>query len=248
MNTITQSLTLSLICLTLTACGDSSESDARNLDNKPAASASTLDGIYFAEGNDSQRGDFGFIAFVDDGKMEAYTTDRLVLSGDLEAKADQSVGTSFLMYNRDKKAYDGSAAVGQYKAKSHFDGRYETVSGATGAFVATYDEQAYHQPASLDIASGVWTVTNTRVSNAIRIDTQGDLYGTDADGCVYSGEVRVGKANRNMYRINLTIESCGGANGQYSGLAARGASDLGDTLMMLVSNDHYGFYFQLQRS
>lgn len=90
-------------------------------------------------------------------------------------------------------------------------------------------------------------MTTTSVSNSVTINTNGDIYGTDADGCVYSGSLSLPDSTKNLYRVNLLIESCGNSNGNYTGLMTGFGSVQPSLLLMLVSNDSYGFSFQLER-
>ena len=235
-----------LFALGLTACGGGGSSDTSNT-GANVINASAMNGIYVGEGSESGFGTFELIAFIQGGQIRAVADTGVGYSGALTAKEDGTYQSSLTLYDFDAAAFDTAGVQGNFESASFFDGSYERSSGPSGSFSATYSAAAYEQPASLDMIDGTWAVTNATVSNSITINTNGDFFGTDADGCVYSGEISVPNPNRNLYQADLLIESCGSVNGSYTGLIGAGINSSGDTLLMLVSNSSFGFAFDLSK-
>lgn len=243
MNKLTKFLSIALIPLLLTACDLFEEEEG-----KTTGGNGDIDGIYSifsSEGGGSSI--FESVALIEGGQIRAFTENGGLYAGGIADHSDGTFDARYTQYSSGNKAVDTVTLAGDFQSGKSFEGLYESDSGTEGALKANYNAQAHKQPASLDIASGVWSVTNSSVNNSISINTNGDLYGSDADGCVYSGNLSVPDRQRNIYRVSMTVESCGNTNGLYTGLAARGANDQGDTLMMITNNQSYSFHFQLQR-
>lgn len=94
-----------------------------------------------------------------------------------------------------------------------------SLAGSGGSFNLHYDRDAYEQPASLAGLAGNWGYQlSSGYAISLNIDANGYLYGSDTDGCQFSGNVSVPDARYNAYTATVHISSCPGADGTYNGL------------------------------
>lgn len=239
MNRILKATLTILLASTLTACLEDDES------NENKAETGSMNGIYSVSASE-ESGDtqFDFVALIHNGMLRAITSGGKQYSGEINTRDNNTFSTNFAQFGTNSKVEDFIAASGDYTEQEEFTARYERDSGASGAMTAKYNYKATHQPASTQRISGVYA---SGPNDAITINQNGDIFGTDENGCAYSGEITAPNSQRNIYQTILVIENCGKSNGRYVGLAARGKSDQSDTLLMLVSDKTYGISFQLER-
>jgi hypothetical protein len=78
----------------------------------------------------------------------------------------------------------------------------------TATLNLTYDT-VYDRPASLALVSGTWGETiGTTYTLTLAIDSAGTINGSDSQGCVYSGTVRIPDRDHDLYTLNVDIQSC----------------------------------------
>lgn len=65
--------------------------------------------------------------------------------------------------------------------------------------------------------SGTYRADNDALS--LVFDSDGDISGSDTNGCVYNGSTAIPDDSINIYHLTLRIESCAERDGTYSGLA-----------------------------
>ncbi len=86
----------------------------------------------------------------------------------------------------------------------------------------TYDP-IYENDSSLATIAGTYSASDpSGYTLTYLIDINGALSGSDTEGCMALGDVRVIDSNYNMYRFDIDFSSCGtlGAQGQYDGIGA----------------------------
>lgn len=108
--------------------------------------------------------------------------------------------------------------------------------GDTGDIAVTYDA-VYENGSALTTVAGDWSFDAGGGDTVdISIAANGDITGSDSDGCTFGGSVSLIDPAFNAYQVDLTVATCAAA-GSYSGLAAvlDGAA-AGDTLLIAVSN------------
>lgn len=112
--------------------------------------------------------------------------------------------------------------TGSVSERSSLTGGFSAAGGDTGSFSLSYDGTAYERASSIGLLEGLWGYQlSNGYSLSVSIGSNGEVFGQDSDGCVYSGEVRTIDTQFNLYRLNLGVTLCGGFNGSYEGLAIR---------------------------
>lgn len=71
-----------------------------------------------------------------------------------------------------------------------------------------YDSFLTERPASLDLIGGIWGYTDGTYTITISIDAEGNIFGSDTDGCTYSGDTTISDPSINIYRVNFNISVC----------------------------------------
>jgi len=100
-----------------------------------------------------------------------------------------------------------------------------------GRLALAYDP-SYETESSLDKTSGIWTYSGAAgYTVTLTIEANGDIFGSDTNGCVYSGRIRILDRDFNVYRAVIQVSDCGVINDEYTGFAI-----LSDVLTISVSN------------
>ena len=144
--------------------------------------------------------------------------------------------------NIDGSVAEADALTGDYSGTSD-----------SGTFVLQYQD-SYEIASSLDLTSGVWIFDMASPGGGIYsiawdIDINGAIFGTDTNGCVFSGQMSIIDSSYNAYRVYVDISRCNMMSGEYNGLAflsAVGAQQL-NWMTLGISNDVYAFSTVLQR-
>lgn len=114
-----------------------------------------------------------------------------------------------------------------------------------GTFGLDYSDK-YDRPSALDQVSGIWTFdlgsSGGGVYN-VTFDTDpiGQLFGTDTNGCIYSGEFEIVDSRFNAYAVSVTVSSCQPVEGGYTGLAFRDSFQGIERLWLFFDNGRYAF-------
>ena len=114
-----------------------------------------------------------------------------------------------------------------------------------GIFGLDYSDR-YELPSALVRVSGVWAFNSSASAGLVYnvtfdIDPTGQLFGSDTDGCVYSGEIGIIDRRFNAYSVTLAVSSCQLVDGNYTGLAFRNSVQGLESLWMFVDNGRYAF-------
>jgi len=122
-----------------------------------------------------------------------------------------------------------------------------------GSFNLNYND-IYEDGSSLDLVSGLWMYTEAAASGALYtvtldIDANGAIFGSDINGCVYSGGISIIDERFNGYRATINVSSCIRQNGNYSGLAYLSSIGSGqmNQLMLGVSKSNRAFAALFQK-
>lgn len=90
--------------------------------------------------------------------------------------------------------------------------------------------------ASLERLEGTYATQDQSISFVA--DDAGAISGSDNDGCVYTGDVKVPDPQINIFEVSLEIENCDTTNGIYTGLAALGVEDANGLTPLLFQVDN----------
>jgi hypothetical protein len=83
-------------------------------------------------------------------------------------------------------------------------------------FQALYSE-IHRRNSSLTRVSDTW---QDESDNTYTIDADGSIFGQNARGCVYDGQISLIDMDYNVYRVEINTSSCQEENGNFSGLGA----------------------------
>lgn len=243
--TVRIALVLSTLLL-VTGCGggddDSSGSDSSGID------ANGINGIYVGGGNEVGFGNFVIVALVDNGRIQAASDTGVIYNGSVSLQENNRFSSSLVLYDDfDSTRFATASLNGNYVAGRSLTGSYSASTNTTGSVNLDYSPDIYERSASLDLISGSWMVNSVSTSSTVTFEQNGDIFGTDSDGCVFSGSTTVPNTNRNMYKVSLKVENCGEFNGSYSGLGALSSADASNEFVVIATNANYGFAFDLIR-
>ena len=117
--------------------------------------------------------------------------------------------------------------------RTSIDGSWSLNTGETGTITMSYNV-LYERGSDLARTVGSWMDSFGVVYS---VDATGDIFAQDAVGCVYDGAVDIIRAPYNAYRVDLTVSSCPGADGNYSGLGVL-ADDVGTDDAFVIQLDN----------
>jgi hypothetical protein len=147
-------------------------------------SGSHVNIIYFI-GDSQLRGSMGT---SESGEIVSSTLFSFIYTGD--------IGSAYYLVN------------GTLVPKETIVASYETFTGSELTLDMQYDSLLTERPASLDIISGIWSDTAGTYSITITIDSGGNIFGSDTEGCTYTGSISVPNSSVNIYRVNFVISGC----------------------------------------
>ncbi len=114
---------------------------------------------------------------------------------------------------------DGPVEARLWVGESHLRGEL-IHAGARDAGARLFFDPAWFRDASLGRLAGAWADLGPGSSGvSLGIDSRGRIHGSDIAGCHHTGDAWVALPGRNLYRVELTVETCGTLNGRYRGFA-----------------------------
>jgi len=200
----------------------------------------TASGVWIGESVSAASGQASsVIAIVAvDGEADFLVDDASLYSGNLQTVGTAVTGSLTAFAGPGTTFPDGStmgvlAVDGLADIGSGFTG---TVSGVgdSSSFMLDYDA-AIHElaPALVDLEA-VWSLSEpSGYTMDLSFDDMGTLSGGDSDGCQYDGSAAVVSPVTNVYRLAVTITSCGDRDGSYTGLASVAPKDANPAIRCL---------------
>jgi hypothetical protein len=95
----------------------------------------------------------------------------------------------------------------------------------------------YRRNSSLNLISGTYSQTISTNTETYTIDSDGIISGSNSEGCIYSGDIKLIDSRFNMYKLDLSIANCGNKSDKYSGLATLSDTNSeSDTLTMIANS------------
>ena len=166
--------------------------------------------------------------FIVAGSDRHYSGRLSVFGSDLSGTLTQYRGVQDRFFGID--GVDSIAIAGRVVESDRIDGDYSGENDE-GRPALTYDP-SYETDSSLDKTSGIWMYSGAAgYTVTLTIEANGDIFGSDTIGCVYSGRVAILDRDYNVYRAVVLISDCGSINDEYTGFAI-----LTDELTISVSN------------
>ena len=143
--------------------------------------------------------------------------------------------------------FDGISTITLDGDVSERDGIFGTYVGDDdqGRFAFSY-ESLYEDGSSLDLLSGIWSFNQASAGGGIYtitidLDADGQLFGSDTAGCVFSGRMGIIDDRYSSYRVAVSVSSCGEVDGDYSGLAFNAPVASGSRLYIGADNGFFAF-------
>ena len=123
---------------------------------------------------------------------------------------------------------------------------FNTSEGNTGSMFFAFDP-SYNRPSSLVFTAGMWSTLDDSLT--ITVEYDGSFVGQDSDGCALNGKITILDAAHNLYRVNVSISSCGDRNDSYTGFSSiiSDSSTNDESMVMTIYNGKYNFLYQFKR-
>lgn len=210
----------------LAACGGGGGSGSSSSGGSSGTPTTTTAGLWKGTLTSSTTGQSSLVvAMTDsDGHSAWMTTDGRVydgsmpmtgenfqysMTGYMDASGHFADGTNYGM---------GTMTIDTHTA-SMMSGHY-TGNGQTGNFSMNLSPM-WQRDASLSDIAGTYTrSTSTGYTMTMSIDTHGQMTGSDTSGCVFSGTMTAPDPHHDLYRMDVTVSSCGELDGAYHGMGS----------------------------
>lgn len=242
-----KSLKVLFLVFVLSACGGGSGGDNNNGGgNNPPGLSANADGLY--NGTYTENGQpFKVTGFVKNNRLTAVNySDGVLLQGrlSLDGRAFTSAVT---LYGQISGARGTADVSGNIVERKSIEGTFTTSYGTSGSLSLRYDP-IYERNASLRAISGIWSEVDLGFTITLVIQNDGSFDGSDTDGCLYAGSIRVFDPDFNLYDVRFRVTSCGAVDGNYRGFTALGdINRRNDTLAYAVYDTNFIEIGQLLR-
>jgi hypothetical protein len=187
---------------------------------------------------------------VDGSATDRYMEMLVTEEGDFVATADLSDAETFDFFGEDNGSEDSfdadnvetynnyapttdSSIQGTVVPSMSFNGSISSGS-ISSQFTLTFSP-FYTRSASLSKLQGVYSYSSPSGAVSVVVNADGDFTGVAYNGCTLEGDVTVPNPDRNYYRLDGTLEGCGGSDGAMSALIyLRDSNNATDDLMVLL--------------
>ncbi len=210
------------------------------------------------------------------GRLVSTTAGNLDVMGVISENSDTWLRSLFASYSG-IVSVDGEALTGtltEYRGERNLfygfdgvssvllDGTVAEREGISGDYTGDLDQgqfflnylDLYERGPSLILLSGIWTSSLGSAGGGVYVVTMeigadGQLFGSDSDGCVFRGELSVIDGRYNAYQAAISISLCNEIDGDYSGLAYLSdfAGGQDNQLDFGISNESFAFAARLDR-
>jgi hypothetical protein len=236
------------IFVVLSGCGGGSGSSTSETQPPPVQNA---DGIWRGVTVDKDRTCEVYMMTCS-GEMVAFSSS----SSDCAAVYKGSFTVNGNNFSGESEAYaiggekGGSVTFsGTVAEQSNMSGNFSSSNGNTGTYDFTYGQGSDH-PSSLEQVEGTWAYSYPDGSfvNAV-IDSQGEISGSDSNGCVFTGVISLMDPDKSIYSIDYDVSQCAAHNGSYDGLAALGTDTdtRNDEIIFVAASGDYSALHVLMR-
>lgn len=226
---------ITVFILSLISCGGGGGGDGATAGGKVIGNAS-ITGYYEGTIAINGGGSLAAQALISGSQVVVYTKDgSYVFQGNLSVNGNSLTGGLSLFVN-------GTAAGlatlnGTVKQGVSITSTFSS-SSTSGNLSLSFSSDS-NQTASVSAIVGTWSETDGADTITVTIQANGDVNGSDTDGCVYNGSSAVPQSNMNIYTLTINLSSCGGFDGTYTGLASLlNKSKYNEKLMFALYNSN----------
>ena len=195
----------------------------------------------------------GWIAVAPNGEFAAISFEAMAGVGSWSTNGNNFSGSGTAVSADPGFTFSSSLSFsGQFSQDYLLIGNYSVLGGDYGTFEFYALPTLYRRGFALSAVTGSWNARNlvSGGGGTVNISATGSLSGSDSLGCGYSGQLTVPDEQFNLFRIEVTVSSCGVSNGVYEGYGAQFdyySLDDGRSLLMVGTNGQYAGVIQLYR-
>lgn len=206
MKRFTSVIALSLLVI---GCGGSSSGDLNKTEKMP-------DGVWLGS-LESQSGyiDHGIVGLIaPNGELRLFVSSGEHVIGKFKLNGNE-LTTNTTSFDTQGLRKDSATATGTYSSEKI--ALEHTQNGNLLDNIELTYSALSDNAAMFNRLAGTYASEDQALS--LVFDDDGDITGSDQNGCVYNGSTSIPNDTINIYRMSLHIESCGDLDGKYSGLA-----------------------------
>lgn len=227
----------------LSACGggDVTVTPTASGTGAPVQQVTGLNGIWEGDYTDSS----GVICtdlkgLIYNGNVRAASENcNVVFTGTLSVSGS-STNINFILFDLDGASTGQAAFSGSFTLQSSIDGSLDN-----GGRLSLRYQPVYENNSSLGLLAADWVFVEAldvgTISSFFSIDSTGVVPPfTAVSGCNYAATFSTLDPDYNLYAVSLTITSCAGRDGVYSGVASLSGDNR--TMTVLAGNDQNVFF------
>ena len=227
----------------LSACGggDVTVTPAVSGTGSPQQEVMELNGIWEGDYTDSS----GTICtdlrgLIYNGNVRAVSENCNVVFAGVLSASGTSANINFDLFDVDGASTGQSAFSGSFTLQSRIDGSLDN-----GARLSLRYQPVYENNSSLSLLAADWVFVEPldvgTIYSFFSIDSAGVVPSfTTVSGCNYAATFSTLDPDYNLYAVSLTITSCAGRDGVYSGVASLSGDNR--TMTVLAGNDQNVFF------
>lgn len=251
MNIVFKSLLLLVSAFLLSACED--ESTDENCTEWQTAGYSrqcvayaeiSANGYY--DGTFTENGlSYPVFAILHNGTIYAISTQAGTVYQGVYSTNENELNGSVSAYYLNGGLYADADLSGTFKENESIDLSFQTDIGTAGTVKMNFNS-AYNATANLETIGGNWIYSEGSYSVSITVESGGQFFGQDTNGCAYSGVISQANGDNNIFDVTLSIEACNDLNGDYDGLGATFNNGLEFDVIATNTNSFYFYPFSKQ--
>lgn len=215
----------------------------------PKPQAGIYQGLFYSNVKRTYIPGMGIIS--PDGKFAAVSFEAMVSVGNWSVSGSNFSGSGKAVSADPDFTFSANLTLsGQISSGYRLEGTYNVSGGDNGYFDFFAVPGLYRRGFNLQSISGNYTAKNlvSGGTGSVSVSTNGGLTGSDSFGCQYNGQLTVPDPKFNMFQVSVTVSSCGGSNGTYSGYGAQTDYynlDDGKSLTLVATNNTYAGLIEL---
>jgi hypothetical protein len=195
----------------------------------------------------------GVAAIAPNGEFAAVSFDAMAGIGNWTVNGKNFSGSGTAVSADPNFTFSRSLSIsGQISPEYRLIGNYNVSGGDRGTFDFYAIPELYRRGISLAGIAGNYSARNL-VSGATgnaSISQFGNISGSDSLGCHYSGQITIPDPQFNLFKVTVSVTTCGPSNGTYQGYGNQidyYSLDDGRGLQLMATNGQYAGVFDLYR-